>query len=167
MKVDFRFASLDSLEKYLIANPGKAVGFTYDTPKTVRDYGDATEWYGIKLDNEFDGECLVIGYYGSGIRYAYDRFDLEEKGIQGCFIETYKKEWGCNVDNANLVCVCTSDFPIVEVRKDPDFEGEYQVVIEGEVYYNGIPKESADTIADAINKGIACAMKAIYQTGGK
>lgn len=162
MKVDFRFVSLDSLEKYLIANPGRAVGFTYDTPETVEEQGEATEWYGIKLDNEFDGECLVIGYYGSGIRYAYDKFDLEEKGIQGCFIETYEKEWGkdysCNRKN-NLVCVCDSDFPIVEVKDDEDFEGEYQVTINGKIYYNGIPKEFADAIAGAVKEGIKYATK--------
>lgn len=160
MKNDFRFVSLDSLEKYLLANPGKAVGFTYDTPDTVKDNGEATDWYGIKLDTEFDGECLLFGYYGSGVEHVCDKYDLEEKGVRGCFIDVYKKEWGnkCGYD-PNLVCVCSTDFPVVEVVDDQDFEGEYQVLIDGKVYCNGIPKEFADAIADAVNKGIDFATK--------
>ena len=47
-----------------------SIDFTNDDEEDILVNGEPTGWYGIQISNLYDGDCLLIGFYGAGIIYS-------------------------------------------------------------------------------------------------
>lgn len=59
---------------------GGSLDFTLDKEEIVKEYRDflPTGWYGIARVHIFDGDSIVIGYYGGGIEKAVNCLHIKD-----------------------------------------------------------------------------------------
>ena len=104
--VDYVFKSLSEIVDWLQNGFfDRELGFTNDTPDDIEMNGGATGWYGMKIVDDFDGESLVVGYYGSGIVFSDGILDLESS-IKMFFRSEFNRE----IRLGELICVSKSDW---------------------------------------------------------
>ena len=64
---NYAFVTIKEFAKILEANPEKKIGFTDDSNDDGDTDFEPTGWYGMMYTNMFDGDTLLMGYYGSGV----------------------------------------------------------------------------------------------------
>lgn len=110
MGFNYKFVTIEKLAKRLTEiETDKVIGFTNDSEDMVCDDFEPTGWYGAKISNMFDGNALLIGYFGGGIIYSKCLIDDDteseiEEGLADFFSsEFYNKE-------KRKVCVDADEF---------------------------------------------------------
>lgn len=90
MESNYDFVDVKDLIKYLLANPEKEVGFTLDTREDLEEQGEPMGWYGVMYCTAFDGDALLIGWYGGGVEFiATETYNEQEMelGLEAFFKE--------------------------------------------------------------------------------
>ena len=67
-EIEYSWKTIEEMAQ--MAVDGKTVDFTFDTPEDLDGGFEPSDWFGLKLTNDFDGTSLVVGYYGGGIVWA-------------------------------------------------------------------------------------------------
>lgn len=99
---------------------GGSLDFTLDKEEIVKEYSDflPTGWYGIARVHIFDGDSIVIGYYGGGIEKAVNCLHMEDdpkdyyKAVLVTFLEFLNEEGVdiqrgkcCEYTETSLICI--------------------------------------------------------------
>lgn len=85
-----------------------SIGFTNDTEEDALINGEPTGWYGIMISNMYDGDCLLIGYYGAGIVYSQNlNMDISVDNIVSAIQEFLNNEFGRKADQ---ICVDKKEY---------------------------------------------------------
>lgn len=106
--IRYEFITIKEFINYMMAHPGKELGFTGDTEDDIEVYGGPEGWYGAKIDNSFDGNTLLFGEYGIGIGWTYE-IECDDDCIE-FFHEFFGDEFLREVDEDSLICIDTEDF---------------------------------------------------------
>lgn len=113
MDINYKFVTIKELaERICKENPlDHIIGFTFDQPEDVEMNGEPTGWYGITMSSMFDGESIVIGYWGGGICAARNIWRDVSEAID-FIIEFYKSECHSIVDENTQICVDANEFDL-------------------------------------------------------
>ena len=86
----------------------QSIGFTNDTEEDMLVNGEPTGWYGIQISDLYDGDCLLIGYYGAGIVYSQNlNMDISVDNIVSAIQEFWNNEFGRKADQ---ICVDKKEY---------------------------------------------------------
>ena len=109
----FKFVTVKQLAKKIcnIDYPlEQIIGFTFNQPEELCEGDEPTGWYGITRSLMFNGETILIGYFGSGILVAQNTWGEINNTIE--VIVNFLKDEG-NMENANedtWICVDANEF---------------------------------------------------------
>lgn len=79
---NYAFVTIKEFAKILEENPEKEIGFTDDSNDDGDEDFEPTGWYGMMYTGMFDGDTLLMGYYGGGVvdfcsssNYEYENYE--------------------------------------------------------------------------------------------
>ena len=103
---NYKFMTIKNFANLIIKHPETEIRFTVDQPEDEHDDFEPCDWYGIKLIGAFDGDALIMGYYGVGAESITNIQDcLTPDNVYDSLKEMIHKY----IDKVDYVCVDMDD----------------------------------------------------------